>query len=461
MSNETSHPLADANPENGGEDQGLVKPFKALKLSNPPALGSPPCISPPNNAVDLGEQGHDSGYASITSTPDHNKHTPTLLRKPGQTSFIGQAGLYVSNVSMDTGTKRRFIKIQLEIEKMLLEFMRKLKSVPGRQKPIAIRRMMLGKTDADTDAKPYMVVICSENIERKVQDFFDDPLVRTLCEPGEDNIPSFKTLVIGHALRLRASTSGITIRSDAVTRFHDGTKTFCGMPIRLCDEFGHLRNATFGGIVKVTSSGGEYQLYGLTAGHMIRDHQVIAVEDDARLGTSTFRDLADLVLGEEPIEASEDQPTTTSQTMTDDIDWDDYENWRLFSSDDTIGNVLHASEGQTLVNEEQSQMKPYLDWALFELNSYKPNQLPFHSREHSRGDLCLSLSLPDRGKDEIDVSMLCASQGVKHGMLSTTPARVLLDPGDSFADAYTLSLDGSEGNKTHLIFLKENANANL
>lgn len=349
---------------------------------------------------------------------------------------------------MGAETKRRFFEVQLEIEKLLLEFIRKLRTGSGRYEPIAIRPMMLGKTDADADAKAYMVVICSENIERKVQDFFGDTLVKSLCDPDDDDVPSFEALVIGRALRLRTSTSDINVHSGAVDCFHDGTETFCGMPIRLCDDFGHLRNATFGGIVKVTSTDGDYKLYGLTAGHMIRDYRVITLEDGKGLASSDGSDLTDIELGERLLKTFEVQTGTTDQTMGSDIDQGCPGSW-CFSNEYSLGKILDTDGQKALANEEQSRMKPYLDWALFEVNAYRPNQLTFQGRVNHKGDLRLPVSNSDRGKDEVDVSLLCASPGVKYGVLSTTTARVLLDPGDCFTDTYTISLEGSHGKNSY------------
>lgn len=444
MSNEASQNPANVNAGDGEDDLEVESSFKALKLTNPPALRSKPCISPPAKIGELDEHTRDSGYGSATSTPDP-KDTAIPRQKPGQIPLILQTGLCVSNKAMEPETKRRFVEVQLEIERMLLEFMRKLKSGPGRYKPIAIRPMMLGKTDADLDAKSYMVVICSENIKRKVQDFFDEPLVKSLCEPGDEDTPSFKALVIGHALRLRASASDIAVQCGALKDLYhmDGTETFCGMPIRLCDELGHARNATFGGVVKVTSTNGGYQLYGITAGHLVKDHQVVLDDDDACLDPNG-NDLASISLSGETMEASQIQTRETSQAMNN-RDQDELESWH-FHNEHNLGNVLDTGRRETLMDEDQLQ-RPYLDWALFELNAHRPNQIPFHSdgRKHPKGDLHLPLPTNGSIKDEVSVSMLCASHGVKRGVLSTTRARVLLDPEQSFTDAYTLSLESSEG----------------
>lgn len=443
MADETLGDPANINAGDGEDGQGVANAFNALKLSSPPSLASKSSYSPQTKTGEMDDHARDSGYGSATSSPDlTNKVVP--LRKAGQIPFIRQLGLCISNKAMEPSVKRRFLEVHLELERMLLEFMRKLKSMPGRYKPIAIRPMMLGKTEADTDANAYMVVICSENIKRKVQDFFDEPLVKSLCEPNDDDIPSFKALVIGHAIRLRASKSDIKVQCDAANRSYDGTKTFCGTPIRLCDELGHSRNATFGGMVKVTFSEGNYGLYGLTAGHLIRDHQVMTDDDDASLVDLNGNDLVDFDLREEVVDAPADQIRTTSPELANDIDRDDPDNWS-FRNEHHLGYVLDEHCVEALVNGEQSQMKLSLDWALFELNAHRPNQLAYNGRDHSRGDLHLPSLVLNPRKDEVPVSMLCASQGVKRGVLSTTRARVLLDPGEDFTDAYILSLEGSNG----------------
>lgn len=432
-------------------DQDLAGSIKAMELPSSPALGSQPFLSPSNKTVELDEPMRDSGYGSATSTPI--KDTATPLRKPGQVPQLQQMGLCVSNKAMDPKTKQRFLEVQLEIEKMLLEFMRKLKSGPGRYKPIAIRPMMLAKMDSDTDVKSYMVVICSENIKRTVQDFFDEPLVKSLCESVDDDVPSFKALVIGHALRLRASTSGISVQCSPMHSSYDGATTFCGMPICLRDGHGHSRKATFGGVVKVMSADGEYQLYGLTAGHTVRDDQIAIYEDDLIMDTWYSGDLAGLDLSEEVMQSSENDTRTGCPTVNDNNYQNGFDKWEFYKQHN-LGNIVIAGSGEAVLDEGHSQMKPSLDWALFELNAHRPNQLTSQGQQHSKGDLHLPFSIIDPRKCGISVSMLCASQGVKQGVLSNTCARVLLDPGDGFTDAYTLSLEGSEGKNANRTALK-------
>lgn len=451
MSNEALQDLENVVPEDRDNDQELSAHLNVLKLSNPFVLDSiPPCIAPPTKPTDSREHARDSGYGSLNSTPNHNKDATIPSRKPGQESFIRQTGFCISNKAMEAGTKRRFLEVQLQLEKMLLEYVGKFKLGPGRYKTIAIRPMVLGRTEADADAKPYMVVICSESMKRKVQIFFDDPLVKAMCDPGDDNITPFKALVIGHELRLRASASDITVHCDARKGFHNDTKTFCGMPICLCDEFGHSRCATFGGIIKATFTSGEYQLYGLTAGHMINNNQLLADEDDGSLLDLESGDLLGLNLNKEVMEAPQAQARTASPTRSNSMDKDDLDSWYL-SSKLNIGKVLNATEYRTLSDGGQNQVKTHLDWALFELNTHKPNRIGFHSQGSSRGDLELPVQTADPSKDEVYVSMLCASHGAKHGVLSTTKARVLLNGADSFTDAYTLSLEGSEGMNSRLV----------
>lgn len=218
MSNRASEDLASVDSGDRKDDQGVQNVFKAPNISNLPALSSKPRISLPTNMVELGEHARDSGCDSTTSTPDP-KDTAIQLRNPGQISSILRTNLCISNKNMDPETKRRFVEVQLEIEKLLLEFMCKLRLGPGRCQPIVIRPVILGRTDSDSEAESYMIVICSENIKHKVQDFFDEPLVKSLCEPGDDDVPSFKTLVIGHTFRLRAPNSDSSVQCGPMHRF--------------------------------------------------------------------------------------------------------------------------------------------------------------------------------------------------------------------------------------------------
>lgn len=452
MPKKTMEDLATANAGDREDEHGGT---------NSSALDSKPRISPstPHMTVDTRKQFLDSGYASISSTQTQNNCVPGLSRRPGQIPFIRQLGLYISNKTMEAETKRRFLEVQKEVEKMLLEFMRKLISAPGTHRPIAIRPMMLSQTDIDTDAKPYMVVICPENIKRKVQGFFDDSLVKSLCDTGDDETPSFKTLVVGHALRLRASKSDINVLCDNMNGFHDGAETFCGMPIRLCDELGHSRNATFGGVIKIKSTDGKFHLYGITAGHLIQNHQVAMDEEYSCMEILSSNALMDLHLSEGLTGVSEDQYNTKSLTSSNNIYQPDLDNG-FFLNEVYLGTVLDTEGRNALVNPEQSQPSPCLDWALFELNTFRPNRLAVNGREQSGGDLRLPSSATDHSKEEVFVSMLCACEEIKRGVLSTMRARVLLDPGDSFTDAYMLSLENRNGKSKISLLAKSNANSN-
>lgn len=303
---------------------------------------------------------------------------------------------------------------------------------------------MLGRSDIIPDARPYIVVICSEAIERKVQDFVDDQLVKSPYRAGEndESIPLIKVLAVGHPITLRASTSDVQVRCGGVGDPHDRTKTFCGTPIRLCDGAGNSRNATLGGIVKVTSTGGEYQLYGLTAGHMIRDRQIVTEEDDNLVGMDPIDESMEPAISR----IGRAFPIRSNPPSKDFNEWcgsDEYSIGRLLNEERTKTREASAADG------EQIQKRPYLDWALFEFNAHRPNQLTIDSREYSRDDLRLPPPGNDASKDEILVSIICTSQEPKRGMLSMTRARVLLDPGDTFTDAYTLSLEGSNSKRYH------------
>lgn len=452
MSNEAPNNLTNDDLGNGGDSEAIANSFESLKLSETAASGPKPCIPTPSTTAELGEHARDSGYGSTTSTP-HPKDTINRLRKPPQIPLLQKKGLHISNKPMEAVTKRRFNIVCLEIEKMLCKRLREVKSVPGKYPRISIRPMMLGTADVDADAKPYMVVFCSKYVENEIQGFFHQSHVKCMCEPDDDGITSFKTLVIGDAPRLRASTADITVQCGAMNSLYDGTKTFCGTPIRLCDDNGHSRNATFGGMVRVTFDNGDYELYGLTAGHMIRDHQVVIDEQDTDLADLNGGDMVDLCPNEKVGGTSKNLTRTTSPGSSTELSRDDPDEG-CFCSEHHLGKVLDV--GNFPVAGEQSWTQPYLDWALFELNAHRPNQLVVHGREHYKGDLHLPWTTSYPGTDEFPVAMLCASQGVKRGVLSTTRARVLLGPGDAFTDAYTLSLQGSEGTKMVRSHLRNN-----
>ncbi|KAJ4387899.1 hypothetical protein N0V93_008502 [Gnomoniopsis smithogilvyi] len=366
------------------------------------------CSLPPLKPVALCDRPNDSGYGSaVSGTPDQ-KTSESSSTKRGRFPVAVHEGLYISRAPMDSATHQRLEYVQKEITKLLPKVIR---AVPGKQKSIAIRPAMLGKSPDHADAVPYMVVFCSGNVLPTVRDFFRESEVVSLCNaPDDDGTPSFRVLVTTQ-LRPRGATPDITVQCEDDNNYYDIRRTYCGMPIRVTDGERSC-NATFGGMVKVTKAFGEFKLYGLTAGHVTRDFKDGSHESEIGLEDSESSDGV--------TEGDGDLPGP----------------W-MFLEQHVLGRVISPNR------PVQYQNKPYLDWALFELDTYQPNQLAAHSLDFPGGEIYLS-SAVDCSQRELRVAMISGSQGVKHGTLSMIRASVLLGPGESFTDAYTMSLDDSE-----------------
>ena len=397
----------------------------------------------------------DSGYATRWPSPGQTEsctegeRNTSILQKAIPFPLAKRKELLVFKKEVDRGIIARFNEVIPEIERLLLSHIRSNRffSSSTRHKPMAIRLMVLGKTESD--AEECMVVFCSADLLKRVEQFFKkDPIVRDLCTPRDNTVPSFKVIVNAQPPRPRATFSDIQVHCASSLSTDD---TFCGTPIKFVNNTEEFRIATFCGIIKVTSSNGVFKLYGMTAGHTLLDWEYPETETDHFVSGSTIHTSLDgeneagverpgdsvedlMELGDSFVQVSA-IPLHTEQDET-------AEAW-LFPESQELGRVLQTSNCEAGVEDEGKQ---YFDWALFELNTYRQNELRMAELSGNVRKHQLSLASEKLSPDSPSqlVTVMGGSQGPKRGVLSKLPGRIIMGPGDAFINAYLLTLDDGQ-----------------
>ncbi|RYP75567.1 hypothetical protein DL771_002267 [Monosporascus sp. 5C6A] len=422
----------------------VLSTFMPLK----PNPTDPPPLEPKSSQDEksLPDSGYGTSLPSPDQSEDRDKAKKRVISLPQEAipfPLASQKDLLVLKKEVDRATITRFNEIVPEIERLLLSYLKSsggLFSARARYGPMAIRLMVLGRTEAD--AKECMVVFCPTGLCKRVEQFFNkQQIVKDLCEPSDPVLPSFKVIVNGHAPRLRVALSKIQVHC-ASSQLSENT--FCGNPIRFVNETGDVRHATFGGVIKVVGSDGHFKLYGLTAGHSLLDWQDPDTSADTLPGIHIALNAEDEdAEGDERQDKSSEglletqDPFIQASTILLKPEQDETVQSWAFTESQELGKILTNPDRDT----DEDQL--YLDWALFELNKYLPNvlvtvELSGHIRKHPLS-LCTEKLSPETPSQP--VTMIGGSQGSKSGVLSKLPGRIIIGPGDSFIDAYLLTLD--------------------
>jgi len=397
----------------------------------------------------------DSGYGTSSSSPGQNENCTkgerdiSIPQKAIPFPLANQKELLVFKKEVDRGTIARFNEVVPEIERLLLSHIKsnRIFSNSTRYKPMAIRLMVLGKTESD--AEECIVVFCPADLVKRVEQFFKkDQIVRELCKPRDNTAPSFNVIVNAPPPRLRALLSDIQVRCASSQSMDD---TFCGKPIKFVNGTGEFRMATFGGIIKVTGSNGEIKLLGMTAGHALLEWEYPESGTDHLIPGSTMHTTLN---GESKSVKQRDDsvedrmqfgnPVVQVSTTPVQLEHEEAAEAWLFPESQELGRVLKTSNCKVGVNDEDVQ---YFDWAIFELNTYWQNELRRTelSGKVRKHQLLLASEKLSPDSPSQQVTMMGGSQGAKSGVLSKLPGRIIMGPGGSFVDAYLLTLDDGQG----------------
>ncbi|KAF3057495.1 Protein PNG1 [Trichoderma lentiforme] len=400
----------------------------------------------------------DSGYATAMPSPEQSQTVAIVCSAsaiPTKTvpfPLPTEKNFLLFKREAAPATIARFNEIVPEIERLLVQYIRtatKLFSSTTSYRPMSIRYLVLGKSEAD--AKDCLVVFCPPSQCKRVKRFFEKHrAVKNLCEPPDLSAPSFRPIVKDLAPQLTVLQSGEEAQESTgptsievyCSSMPPSDKTLCGTPISFTNHAGEARYGTLGGIIKLVQSDG-FELYGLTAGHGLLDWEDSplpasdwdSMDDDDSSIDEDMRELLELESSDGSISSPEPEAADSSpshpEPKLEDIKLS--ETW-AFEHSQKLGNILPWPKHHTKGSGQ------YLDWALIEIDAAK-HQPNYHPSLKSKN---LELSAAQKRLNPASLGqpaiMIGGSQGCIPGILSSLPARLMLGHGQSFVDAYTLSL---------------------
>ncbi|KAK8116293.1 hypothetical protein PG984_012795 [Apiospora sp. TS-2023a] len=319
--------------------------------------------------------------------------------------------------------------------------------------------MVLGLSEEA--AKPYIVVLASQDQCKRIRKFFKKSTVQSIYQPPDPTLPCFEFLTYGRPPEKKSGEGEMEVlvplsgKDPSTLPF-----TYCGTPILVRHSSGDEIRATLGGIIRVDNENGEFQLYGLTAGHVMQDDagEVSLTSIDHGLSEESWSD------SDSGSDLESDTETDCSNDMimnadllvvSKPVEQLPYQERHKDPWSSTSSRKLGSIRRFTVEASNEIEKGPIdgrklnLDWALIELDHYAPNLLPSLSKT---GDvLSLELRLPGpgarhgKGGKGVRALMISGSEGPKAGYISALPSRLLLNPGTGFVDAMIINLDEYKG----------------
>ena len=375
--------------------------------------------------------GSKDGAGSSLSSSTEEKHSSSRGRP-----FPGTGLLVFTDKVIESSKLKRYEEVMDEINIRLVE--RKAGWNRGNPYPsgFGTEIRVLGKSE--TEAAPYLVVLCSPNRCKQVRNLLKSKRVRKLYDKQ-----GLKIIVVEHPPRMTSAVLDIDVcLNNAPT---SNQITFCGSPILLADKShgpsrGPTRKVTFGGIIEVTFEDGRSIQYGMTAGHAIED-----LLSASRAKSSKVDNLVDLhsLQDQDPAQAQQ----SASLASADDWEWESsYDAWDS-AEHIPIASILDNNSLPNVIAESES---PLHDWALFEMRSGKPNVL--HTLDSSEPDEAKPLIIaarPSFGDNSWDPVIMIGSLGLKTGRLSNLPGAIMRGNSKSFVKTYMLEIDEGYGKSSN------------
>jgi hypothetical protein len=384
------------------------------------------------NASDEGipcvASGIDSGYVSQSSTPGktsltHDNSYDVPLRT-GLRTKVTRLKQFQNPIS--EATLNRFSDLKDLFEQPLYEYICESKT---RSTAISMKLKVLGTDKAN--AKPFVVILCNASISKKVKRYFNQPMVKKEfkldhCDP---EFPVFEILVLDKP-PVRMADGLYYQKSIGLSH----TVTPCGMVIKV-ERAGTARLATIGGVIKVVDNTGACALYGMTAGHILVDDAVSDPESDPGL-LNDDNDTETSEWGDEEFELDLEAEDFEHDLKAEEPQAEEGTEWLA------LGHIVASSQGST-------SNGPDLDWALVKID---------HLDSRSSNTLAQGSTVSSSAKDKMvwieylshpihttrSVVLVGGVSGIKDGTLSMRTSYLMMSPGTSFADTYSLSLkDGS------------------
>ncbi|ERF74301.1 hypothetical protein EPUS_01988 [Endocarpon pusillum Z07020] len=396
----------------------------------------------------------DSGYGSAVGSPRTDEQGASAQTQPQtepnqgfnaanqpKPTIVGATrGLKKFEKEVDQSIIDRFQDVVERLEGPLFEYMRKSWRQP---RPTAIRLMVLGKDEGD--ARPWIVVLCSQDQSKRIKRFFQQKFAKAVYCPEGPAEQRFEVLVIGQPPRPKAANASPEMFDGLLSPALERIKiTSCGTMVKLSVQ-DHVRFATLGGIIKVVNTDGSYNLYGLTAGHIL-DPPEASIESDQ---SDTSSELDEDEFSDEEDYLDEVRSNTDIFEHHSDLNEDLNSSLRFVQNPkatDTWSKLGTISLGSRQVQGCNR------DWALIESiepKFYRPNYLvgEVNNSQHR----CKDLQEPTRDKTamraprKVVVNSESCSPKLRQGVLSKLPTMLMLPPARKFVRVYPLSMDYGSG----------------
>ena len=350
---------------------------------------------------------HDSGYASIASSPEG------LDPKKSQQSTFSSSKLRVFDRPVPEYLQHRFYDLKVLYSEDLLKAVYK-KNVD--QKDLSMKLKYLGKSEPS--AQLYIVVQCEAKFAKKVKKFFAQSIVKEYL--GDD----FKLHVLNRAPQGLASDVEIKVYGLEI----GATDTLCGQPIMLSNG-DTSAFATMGGIVQVvTDIDYEPQLYGFTAAHSLLPLIRANAAEDA---DSPEDGVSECSSDDDDDEDDDDEDILFDVPSDEDAD-SDAQSFNIHEAD-IVGKIM-ANSVEMPVNR---------DWSLVSLErqSWLPNLLPPQISSKGVNGIPIyfsDASLPFSYSATVTV-LTC--RGPQQGTLETNKSFLFTAPGSELIQTFDLKLE--------------------
>lgn len=233
--------------------------------------------------------------------------------------------------------------------------------------------------------------------------------------------------------------------------FRSSTPTSPGDP-----SFGAVQKVTLGGVIKVVSKNGLVSFYGMSAGHGVEECQKgladigLTIQDQ----TDDLRCCDTDSSGDDDSDDDDDDDGGVLQSSHEDNEHHQPEShsfshsqrsatWESLDTS-TLGQMLDTAK---LLQHDPENKRPSQDWALFDIDAPKPNELCIigHSGFVQRQALLVAAQPSFHRGVSDPVAVISGSSGPRIGELSCHPTRILIGHNETFIDAYTLKLAEDNG----------------
>lgn len=416
----------------------IPAPYPRTPKSKPPV----PPVDPPDHDV------ADSGYATgSTNTPGpHSQeasHCPRPSRPVPGTSEHGD--LYRFDHLVPLKTIELYKRISAQLEPELVQYVRKHFRTHS---PIVIRLMVLGrKVD---EAMPWLVVFCDKERSSCIRRFFRKNFSRILKQSGNALELCSKALILPLGVQLLNSTTPIVSTSRSYI-----SDTLCGAPVVVWsrqsepEEASRQLHATIGGLIKIGTADGDFELFGFTAAHVLSSPMPTHPDpsEQASLDFPSEDDSSD------DDSSANEGVWSRSPSEEADLPVNDIPVNTRFTADDLRDKALGEMSSRSIAEFDDDtsigMCCSELDYALFKIffkSDLRPNRLRKGrfgiSRETDlvKTNSTLSMSTSDR-----DVVLNICSEEAVGALLLSLPCSMWLNGSGKFVQAQALEMKETSG----------------